>query len=674
MKLPHFKSGDSDKHRIMAQKKKSAAAKTKTKARRSGNKAARPNRSGKKQSAEPQTARGDSVVWRATKTVVSLSIWAAVAGIVVLVFFAWDLPEIADIDKASDRKAGFAVVDSDGGVIARTGAVYGEAVRLSDLPAHMPAALIAIEDRRFRDHPGVDPVGLARAAWTNLTAGRVRQGGSTLTQQLAKNLFLTPDRTLKRKIQEVLLALWLESTLTKDQILEIYLNRVYLGGGAYGVDAAARLYFGIPASRLSLFQSAVLAGLPKAPSRYNPLADPKQAAKRAAIVLNAMAATGTITQAQADAAKQSVARPKSTRAGKRFGRYFADWAIGRAADIAGGKDRDLIIETTLNPALQTLAERTIATHLPKIEAAGATQTALVAMRPDGTVLAMVGGRDWLKFPFNRAVHARRQPGSTFKLFAYLAGLEAGLNPDSPIDPRKGVIGDWTPRDFGKTPDKPIAMRKALARSLNSAAVVVGETAGRSNVVDAARRLGLSTDLSTDRSLTLGVHDVTLLEMTGAYAAIANGGKIALPHTITRIADRANGTLYVRPKNDPERVVSKKIGAQMEAMLQGVIDHGTGRNAQIGRSAAGKSGTSQDYRDAWFIGYTPALVVGVWIGNDDASPTDNISGGGHPARLWKDFMLEAVKLVPDQQSAYRTAVFETTVRTSLSEITSADKGR
>ncbi len=642
-------------------RRKTAAAKTR-------------RRDGSSAPAEAASPRRRSWIWTLTKAGLSLGIWAGVAGLILLVYFAWDLPEIADIEKASDRAAGFAVVDSKGGVVARSGAVYGDRVRLADLPDHLPNALIAIEDRRFRSHPGVDPVGLARAAWTNLLAGRVRQGGSTLTQQLAKNLFLTPDRTLKRKIQEALLALWLESTLSKDQILEIYLNRVYLGGGAYGVDAAARLFFGVPARRVTLFQSAVLAGLPKAPSRYNPLADPEQAARRAAVVLNAMAATGTITQAEADAAKQTVVRPKTARAGNRFARYFADWAIGRAADIAGGRDRDLIIQTTLDPALQKLAETVVAGHMPALEEAGATQAALVAMRPDGAVLAMVGGRDWLKYPYNRAVHARRQPGSTFKLFAFLAGLEAGLTPDSPVDPRQGVIGDWTPRDFGQTPDRPIPMREALWRSLNSATVVIGEKAGRANVVEIARRLGLSTDLSTDRSLTLGVHDVTLLEMTGAYAAIANGGMTVPPYTVMRIADRSSGVLYTRPAGRPERALDPRVGSQMDAMLQAVIARGTGRNAQIGRPAAGKSGTSQDYRDAWFIGYTPALVAGVWIGNDDASPTERITGGGHPARLWKDFMAEATALLPDRPSAYRNVALVPRERYTNSDRTSADNGR
>ena len=593
-----------------------------------------------------------SWTWRLFKAFVSLSIWAGVATAAVLVYFAWDLPEIADVAKASDRAAGFAVTDTRGAVVARTGAVHGNSVTLADLPTHMPDALIAIEDRRFRSHPGVDPVGLARAAWTNLTSGRLRQGGSTLTQQLAKNLFLTPDRTIKRKIQEALLAFWLESTLSKDQILEIYLNRVYLGSGAYGVDAAARLYFGVPASRLSLFQAAVLAGLPKAPSRYNPIASPEQAAQRAAIVLNAMVETGAITQAAADGAKQTVVRPPYARVGKSFGRYYADWAIGRAADIAGGRDRDLVIHTTLNPEIQKLAERIVAEHIPKLEKSGAAQAALVAMRPDGSVVAMVGGRGWLKYPFNRAVHAKRQPGSTFKMFTYLAGLEAGLTPDSRIDPRHGVIGDWTPRDFGETPTRPIPMQEALARSLNSAAVAVGEVAGRPKVVEVARRLGLSTDLVPHRSLTLGVNDVTLLEMTGAYATIANGGFSVQPYAVTRIDDRFNGILYTRPGRTPDRIVDPRTAAQMDRMLHTVIERGTGRRAQFGAYAGGKSGTSQDYRDAWFIGYTAALVAGVWIGNDDASPTDRISGGGHPALLWRDFMAEAVKLLPRAPSPYR----------------------
>ncbi len=631
---------------------KSAAGRSRARSAGTGKADTGQTRSGKTRAGDVPQRRGGSIVWRTAKALISLSIWGAVALGAVLIYYAWTLPDVTDIDQAALRGAGFAVIDSDGGLIAQSGKIHGDPITLADLPPYLPGALIAIEDRRFRDHPGVDLIGLARAAWTNLLAGGVRQGGSTLTQQLAKNLFLSPDRTLRRKIQEVLLAFWLESSLTKDQILEIYLNRVYLGAGAYGVDAAARTFFGKPASDVSLFQAAVLAGLPKAPSRYNPVSDPALAAERAAIVLQAMVAKGDLTQEQADAAKRPTV--PVVRAGSRggYGRYFADWAVGRAADIAGGANRDLVITTTLEPALQRLAEKVVADHLPAIREAGASQTALIVMRPDGAVAAMVGGTDWQKTQFNRAVHAYRQTGSTFKFFAYLAALEAGLSTEAMIDPKAGTIGDWTPRDFGKTPDHPVSVSDAFAQSLNTVAVAVGEKAGRPRIINLAHRLGISADLSPDRSLALGVHGVSLIELTGAYATIPNGGHAVLPYGITRIEERGAHILYERPPQQTEAVLDPDIAFTMHKLLAGVIDRGTGKNAQIGRTAGGKSGTSQEFRDGWFIGYTPDLVAGVWIGNDDGSPSKRITGGGLPARMWAAFMQAATANTPDSPMPYR----------------------
>lgn len=624
--------------------KAKSQAKSKTKAK-AGNRAKSGAGSGAGAGTNPPRRKG-SLLWRGTKALITIGIWGTVALAAVLIYYGWTLPDVTDIDRAGLRGAGFAVIDSEGGLVARTGTIHGDHVTLADLPPHLPDALIAIEDRRFRDHPGVDLIGLARAAWTNLLAGGVRQGGSTLTQQLAKNLFLSPDRTIRRKIQEVLLAFWLESNLSKDQILEIYLNRVYLGAGAYGVDAAARTYFGKSARDISLFQSAVLAGLPKAPSRYNPVADPELAATRAAIVLNAMADHGVLSQEQADAAKRPTVPVVRATSRGRYGRYFADWAVGRAADIAGGANRDLVITTTLEPALQQLAEKTVADHLAAIREAGAAQTALIAMRPGGAVAAMVGGTDWQKTQFNRAVHAFRQTGSTFKFFAYLAALEAGLTPDTMIDPRAGTIGDWTPRDFSKTPDQPVSLRDGFAKSLNTVAVAVGERAGRPKIIDLAHRLGITADLSPDRSLALGVHGVTLLELTGAYATIPNGGHSVQPYGIIRIDERGGETVFVRPPQESNTVLEPGIARTMHSLLASVIDYGTGRNAQIGRTAGGKSGTSQDYRDGWFVGYTPDLVVGIWIGNDDGSPSKRITGGGLPARMWGAFMKAAMANIPD----------------------------
>ncbi|MEE9316981.1 MAG: PBP1A family penicillin-binding protein [Rhodospirillales bacterium] len=572
---------------------------------------------------------------------------AAVWGLIVLLgLAAWYGTDLPDVEQAFDatRRPTVTLLAADGRTLATIGDVYGPPAGLDDLPKALTQAVLATEDRRFYDHFGLDIIGLGRAMAANIRAGRIVQGGSTITQQVAKNLFLTPERTLKRKIQELLLALWLEHRFSKDQILTIYLNRVYLGAGTYGVAAAAEKYFNRPASRLSTYQSAMLAGLLKAPSRYNPLAHPARARARTAQVLKNMVAAGVLAPQAAEKAKAS--RDRRVRLGAfpgrtRAGRHFADWVLEQVSAYVNPGDRDIVVRTTLDPDLQDLAETAVKRALDKQGAkAGVSEAALVAMGPTGAVRAMVGGRDHSKSQFNRATQAKRQPGSAFKPFVYLAGLEAGLRPgtlmvDGPVD-----IGGWRPRNFSKTHQGQVTLAQAMARSINTVAVKVSERAGRARVIDAARRLGLSGDFQPTPSLALGVSEVTLLELTQAYGPFANGGAGVWAYGIEEIKDRQGNVLYRRGGSGPGRVVSAGNVKAMNAMLSGVVSGGTGRAAQIGRPQAGKTGTSQNFRDAWFVGFTAHLLTGVWMGNDDGSRMKKVTGGGLPARVWRDFMAAA----------------------------------
>jgi len=572
------------------------------------------------------------------------AVWAVIGFLGLAAWYGTDLP---DVDQAFDatRRPTVTLVAVDGTPLLTVGDVYGVAARLAALPPALPKAVLATEDRRFYRHVGLDPIGLARAMVANLRAGRIVQGGSTITQQVAKNLFLTPERTLKRKIQEVMLALWLEHRFTKDQILTIYLNRVYLGHGTYGVDAAARKYFGRPATALTTFEAATLAGLLKAPSRLNPLANPDGAKARAGQVLNNMVAAGYLTPADAERAKAG-ARPTAPVEAAGAGRHFADWVIEQVGDFVNPGDRDLVVFTTLDPRLQRAASARVAATLKnRGRRDGIAEAALLAVTPWGAVRAMVGGRSYAESQFNRATQARRQPGSAFKPFVYLAGLEAGLGPDTEVVDEPVSFGAWSPHNFSGRYEGAMRLEDALARSVNTVAVRVAEKAGRRNVIRVARRLGFSGDMRPTPALALGAEEVTLLELTQAYAAFANGGAGVWAYGIEEIRDKQGRALYRRRGSGPGRVIDAADAAAMNRMLARVIEQGTGRAAAIGRPAAGKTGTSQNFRDAWFIGFTADLVTGVWMGNDDDRPTKGVTGGGAPARLWRDFMAAAHQGVP-----------------------------
>src|SRR5438270_1754899 len=583
---------------------------------------------------------GRLVYWGAV-----LGLWAAIAVVGVVVWVGAHLPAIQSLEMPK-RPPTIQIVGLDGSLLASRGEMAGANVSLKDLPPYLPKAFIAIEDRRFYSHFGIDPVGIARAAFANLMHRGVSQGGSTLTQQLAKNLFLTQERTMQRKLQEVELALWLERKHSKNEILELYLNRVYFGSGAYGVEAAAQRYFGKPAKSVTVAEAAMLAGLVKSPSRLAPNRNPEGAEKRAQTVLTAMADAKFITEAQAQA---SIGHPSFNvkPAGAGTVNYVADWIGEVLDDLVGQIDQSIVVETTIDPKLQGAAEAAIIDELAaKSVKFNVTQGALVAMSPDGAVRAMVGGRNYAESQYNRAVTAKRQPGSAFKPFVYLTAVEAGLTPDTVRQDAPLDLKGWKPENYSREYFGPVTLTQALAMSLNTVAVRVGLEVGPKNVVRTAHRLGISSKLDANASIALGTSEVSLTELVGAYAPFANGGVAVSPHVVTRIRTLDGKLLYARQADQPSQVIEPRNVAMMNTMMEETLISGTARKAEIpGWTAAGKTGTSQDFRDAWFIGYTASLVTGVWLGNDDNSPTKKATGGGLPVEVWTRFMKAAHQGVP-----------------------------
>jgi penicillin-binding protein 1A len=572
----------------------------------------------------------------------AILVWCVIAVGSVVGYFALGLPSV---DQAVlTRRPNILVTDSAGDEILSIGDNYGRLVDLASLPAHVSRAVIAVEDRRFYAHPGIDVVGLVRSAAVNVAAGRVMQGGSTITQQVAKNLFLTPERTVARKVREILLAVWLERVFTKDQILTLYLNRVYLGAGTFGIEAAAERYFDRPAAQLTLFQSAVLAGLLKAPSRLNPITSPELARSRARIVLGTMVEAGFIDAAAAAAADRSAPGVLKAAAAARpqaRARYFGDWVVSQIESFIGPVDRDVIVRTTLDPAIQRAAETALARRLATDgEAKNIGQGAIVVMRPDGAVVAMVGGRDYADSQFNRATQALRQPGSAFKPFVFLAGLKSGLTAADIFDDAPIEIDGWRPQNFSGTFRGPVSLAEAVAQSINTVAVNVARRAGLRSVIAEARRLGITGPIPRDYSAALGSGEVTLLELTAAYAPFANGGQGALPFGISEITARSGEVLFRRSGTGLGRVVSQAHVGAMNGMLRDVLISGTGKDAAFGFPAAGKTGTSSDFRDAWFVGYSADMVAGVWLGNDNGAGMKAVTGGGIPALIWRDVMSAA----------------------------------
>ena len=579
-----------------------------------------------------------------------LGLVAAGATAFTIIYFAVvsaepDLPYTANL-YALNRPQAFTFLDEKGTVVGRRGAIVGERLTLEQMPPYLPAAFLAMEDRHFYEHHGIDVTGMLRAFLTDVVSGHIVQGGSTVTQQLAKILFLSPERTLSRKIDEIADALALEKHLTKQQILELYLNRIYLGSGAYGVDGAAHVYFGKSARKVTVAEAAMLAALTRAPTAFSPRRDLAAAQVRANHVLDSMLATGAATNAQIAEARLNPAEVSDlTEDNARD--YFLDTAADEARQVAGNSVGDLVVVTTINTAMQSAARHAVQAVLDKQgEKANASQGALVAMTPDGAVRALIGGRDYAESTFNRITQAHRQPGSSFKVFVYTAALEAGLSPNTTRDDTPVQLGSYTPQNYGGTQWGRLTLTDALAHSVNTIAVNLEQEVGVQSVIAVARRLGITSPLEANASLALGSSDVIPMELTAAYGTFAALGVHPQPYTVLEVRAPTGQTLFKRLAAEPERVMSEDEAKEMNAMLYEVIQSGTGRAALLGeREIAGKTGTTQDYRDAWFIGYSPDLVAGVWVGNDDFSPMKGVTGGGLPAQIWRSFMLAALKNTP-----------------------------
>ena len=571
---------------------------------------------------------------------VILGIWGAIIAGGILAWYGAQLPQSTDW-RIPDRPPNIQIVSLDGGLIANRGETGGQKVRISSLPPYLMDAVVAIEDHRFYSHFGFDPIGFTRAMVINVTRGRLSQGGSTLTQQLAKNLFLEHKRTIERKVQELILAFWLEAKFSKEEILEMYLNRVYLGAGATGVDAAARTYYNKPAAMLTLSEAATIAGLLKAPSSLAPNRHPKRAKARAKLVLAAMEREGFITAEEHKLALtqsiNTVARHKASSLN-----YIADWVMEQVPDLVGDVHKDLIVETTIDLRMQTLAEEAVADAIETSgEKMGVQQGALVSATPLGAVRALVGGKSYRESQFNRAVKAKRQPGSAFKPFVYLASLELGNRPESMRVDEPVSYRGWTPQNYSKKYSGQVSLRRALALSLNTVAAQLTFEVGAGQVADVAHRLGIQSKLPNNLSLALGTSEVTPLELVGAYLPFANGGSRANPYVIQRIISKEGEILYINPNIPGARVIDGQILSMINSMMQETLISGTGKKALLpGRPAGGKTGTTQNYRDAWFLGYTADLVTGVWFGNDDGKPTKRVSGGNLPATTWQAYMANA----------------------------------
>ena len=570
-----------------------------------------------------------------------LAVWGLIFLVVFFAVFARDLPDTSNLYDAN-RRPSITYLDRSGALIAVRGSQQSSPVELSDLPDYVPEAFIAIEDRRFRHHPGFDPIGMTRAIIANMRAGRVVQGGSTLTQQLAKNLFLTPDQTIRRKAQEIILAVWLEMKFSKDEILALYLNRVYFGAGAYGIEAASQRYFDKPARELTVGESALLAGLLKAPSRYSPVSESERAAARATVVLDEMLEAGVITPEQRQAATVEPVRVTRTLANQ-HAQYFIDWLDGEVRGLVGEPTEDLVIETTLDLTIQTQAERAVRRILERDASRGVQQAALVALDGEGRVRAMIGGASYADSQFNRAVNARRQAGSAWKPFVYLAAVEAGYTPQTMVVDQPITIGGWSPRNYSGNFIGQTTLANAVAQSTNTVAASIADQIGRDSVARAARRLGIESRIGLEPAMALGAVEVSPLEMAGAYDAFANGGRRVEPHGITRIRTPQGRIVYQRAARDPraDQAIQNPSLYYMNQMLRGVVTSGSGRSAAIaGRDIAGKTGTTSDHKDAWFVGYTGGFVTAVWVGKDDNTPMRGITGGQSPAAIWRGFM-EAV---------------------------------
>ncbi len=562
-----------------------------------------------------------------------------------------DTPQSAAELWSTRREPSVTLQDMNGDVLAVRGPLYARAVGLDTLPDHVPNAFLAIEDQRFFDHAGVDYRGLMRAVWTNIGAGRSLQGGSTITMQLVKNLILSPERRLRRKLQEIRIAWALEDQLSKTEILELYLNRIYLGARAYGVEAAAQRYFGKSSTQLDLAEAALLAALPKAPSRLDPTVNLEAAQARAAIVLAAMLEAGFIDQAAHDQALANPAVPSAPpldpNAGVTWGHVF-DYAVAEADRLLMNEDiPDLVIRTTINPELTREARAAALGVLDEQgDALGASEAAVMLLAPDGAIRAFHGGRDYLDSQFNRAIQAQRQPGSAFKPIVFTAALEAGYDPSSAVWDEPVDLEGWTPQNFSGNYRGLVTLQEALKRSINTVAAQIGDQLGIEQIVETGQRMGIRSPLPALPSIALGAAEANLLELTSAYAVFARDGQRHEPYFVVSLSNSRGEVLYEHEASEPDQVLRSEVAQSMSTMMQDVILTGTGRRAALpGRASGGKTGTSQSFRDAWFIGFTADYTAGVWVGNDDDSPMRDVTGGGLPAQIWQRFMLDAHEGLP-----------------------------
>lgn len=581
----------------------------------------------------------------------SAAVSLGIAGLIgFFLLYTFTTPSRFDRDEiwTANQTFGITFRSSDGEPLARRGAYYADRVSIDDLPDYLVEAFIAIEDRRYYQHFGIDIRGLIRAAYVNATEGRTVQGGSTITQQTVKNLFLSSERTITRKVREMMLAIWLERHMSKQEVLELYLNRIYMGAGTYGVDAAARFYFDKPASQVSLAEAAMLAGLPKAPSRLAPTTNLQNAQNRADLVLRAMVDAGYLEKGDIFAARVAPAAP-AAREDEAGLNYFVDYVSELVIELVGEPTENLTVTTTLDPALQAAADETLVTKVRAgITPLKVTEGALVTLDTGGAIRAMVGGKEYFRSQFNRAVQARRQPGSAFKPFLFLAALENGLEPDTVVEDSEVQIGTWSPDNYGGRFKGRMTIRQAFENSVNTVAVKLGQDIGTASVVEAAQRLGITSELVNAPSISLGTSEVTLLELTGAYLPFARGGLSATPFAILKIETEDGRVLYEHQGEPAERLMTKEHAQQMTHLMHHVMYRGTGKKAALeGRDAAGKTGTSQDWRDAWFVGYTANYVTGVWVGNDDDTSMDEVVGGALPAEIWREVMVQAHRGVPAQ---------------------------
>ena len=569
-----------------------------------------------------------------------LAVWAAIALVATVLVFSQGLPDISRL-YTIQRQPSINYLDRSGALITVRGSQYAPPVKIDEMPPYVPAAFVAIEDRRFYHHLGFDMIGIMRAVVADLRRGHAAEGASTITQQLARNLFLTPDQTIKRKIQEVILAVELEHKFSKKEILALYMYRVYFGAGAYGIEAAAQRYFNKPASQLSVGEVAILAGLLKSPTHYSPISDRERAARRATIVLDKMVQTGAITPAQrADAFRNPV--NVSPTLASQHAQYFIDWVDQQVRQLVGQPQQDLVVETTLDLPLDAIASNVAQTVVARETKAGVQQAALVALDGSGRVRAMVGGVNYAESQFNRAADAKRQAGSSWKPFVYLTAMEAGRTPDVQVVDEPVTINGWTPQNYTKKYLGQITLETALAQSINTVAARLADEVGRDNVARVAHRLGIMSAIGTDPSMALGAVEVSPVEMAQAYAAFSNGGFQTTAYGIERIRTTDGKVLYEHKSDSRVSVVGNPPLSYMNRMLRQVVASGTGGRARIGGyDIAGKTGTTSDYKDAWFVGYTGGFVTAVWLGKDDNTPMRKITGGGPPADLWHSFMAQAL---------------------------------